>query len=181
VSVTLILGGARSGKSGRAQQLAVASGLPVTYIATAMRIEGDEEWGQRIERHRAERPQQWQTVEADAALMRILQQQCRPGQLVLIDCLTLWLSGLLMQEVDVEREIASLAALLPRLPGEFVLVSNEVGMGLVPESLLGRRFRDLQGRLNQAVARVADRVEFVAAGLPLLLKGQAGSMDSKGE
>ncbi len=172
MSVTLILGGARSGKSARAQQLAQVSGLPVTYIATAMRIEGDAEWQARIERHQAERPGHWQTLEADAALMAVLQQQCRPDALVLVDCLTLWLSGLLMHQMDTEREIAALAARLPELPGEIVLVSNEVGMGLVPESELGRAFRDAQGRLNQAVAQVADRVEFVAAGLPLVLKGE---------
>lgn len=170
--VTLILGGARSGKSRYAQNLAQASGLDVCYVATAPHIESDAEWQARIERHRQERPGHWQLFECEGELVALLKDEAADGRLMLVDCLTLWLSNLLMAEADTEREIAALVELLPELPGEIVLVSNEVGLGLVPESELGRAFRDAQGRLNQAVAKVADRVEFVVAGIPLLMKGE---------
>lgn len=170
--VQLILGGARSGKSARAQSLAEASGLDVCYVATAPHIEGDAEWQARIERHRQERPGHWQTFECERDLVALLRGIATDGRLILVDCLTLWLSNLLMGEADTDKEIAALAATLPELPGEIVLVSNEVGLGLVPDSKLGRAFRDAQGRLNQSVAKVAMRVEFVAAGLPLLMKGE---------
>lgn len=170
--VTLILGGARSGKSARAQQLAEASGLDVCYVATASHIEDDAEWQARIECHRQSRPGHWQTIECERDLVALLKDEAGEGCLILVDCLTLWLSNLLMHEADMEKEVAALAELLLQLPGDTVLVSNEVGLGLVPESPLGRAFRDAQGRLNQAVAKVADNVEFVAAGIPLLMKGE---------
>jgi len=173
VSITLILGGARSGKSKRAEQLAAASDLAVTYIATAPHIEGDAAWEARIAYHRQSRPSHWDTLEVPLELCRILPQTAVAGRVVLVDCLTLWLSNLLHAGRCVETEVETLCALLPALPGEVVLVANEVGMGLVPVSKIGRAFRDAHGRLNQAVAAVAARVEFMAAGLPMILKGDS--------
>ncbi|MES0372237.1 MAG: bifunctional adenosylcobinamide kinase/adenosylcobinamide-phosphate guanylyltransferase [Mariprofundaceae bacterium] len=172
-SVTLILGGARSGKSLRAEKLAEASGLPVTFIATAPKIEGDSEWQERIEKHRLRRKDEWKTVEEELDLPRVIDEASGKGALIFVDCLTLWLSNLLFADRDVEQGIAELCDVLSKSAGEVILVSNEVGMGLVPENELGRRFRDAQGRMNQNVAAVADRVEFVAAGLPLCLKGES--------
>lgn len=171
MSVTLILGGARSGKSLRAEVLAEESGQPVIYIATAPQIEGDTEWQERIEKHQFRRNSQWKTVEEEIDLSTAIQVAAGTGKLIFVDCLTLWLSNLLYAGRDVEKEIEKLCETLSSNSGEIILVSNEVGMGLVPESGLGREFRDAQGRMNQRVAAVADRVEFVVAGLPLCLKG----------
>jgi adenosylcobinamide kinase / adenosylcobinamide-phosphate guanylyltransferase len=173
--IELILGGARSGKSRHATQRAAAGSLPVTLIATA---EGfDEEMRARIARHRAERDPKWKTIEAPHDLPRQLIVSARPGQCVIVDCLTLWLTNRLLaapaEDGDAAGEAASdeLLAALKRCGGHVILVSNEVGLGLVPDTPLGRAFRDAQGRLNQAVAAIAQRVVFVAAGLPLMLKG----------
>lgn len=166
--VTLLLGGARSGKSQRAQALAESLALERTFIATAEAL--DDEMAERIARHQADRGQGWTTREVPVDLVDALQSTLRPNHSVLVDCLTLWLSNLMYREHPVESEIERLVDAL-KLPGDLVLVSNEVGLGLVPETPLGRRFRDHQGRLNQAVAKVSDRVEFIAAGLPLVLKG----------
>ncbi|OIO59514.1 MAG: bifunctional adenosylcobinamide kinase/adenosylcobinamide-phosphate guanylyltransferase [Alphaproteobacteria bacterium CG_4_10_14_0_2_um_filter_63_37] len=169
--ITLILGGARSGKSGHAQRLAEAHGGPVVLIATAPRIEGDEEWNARIDRHRSERPEGWRTVEEPWALPRTLQTHAAPEGAVIVDCLGLWVSNLMFAGVPVEQAASDLIALLPELPGQILLVGNEVGMGLVPESPESRRYRDEVGRLHQRIAQVADQVVLVAAGLPLRLKG----------
>ncbi|NTV10980.1 MAG: bifunctional adenosylcobinamide kinase/adenosylcobinamide-phosphate guanylyltransferase [Zoogloea sp.] len=177
----LILGGARSGKSRHAEQLALQSGLPVTVIATAEAL--DEEMAVRIARHQAERPAGWATVEAPLGLAAALAGHAAPGRCLIVDCLTLWLSNLLAGAENLPeaagadalpvfmRERAALLDLLPALPGRVLLVANEVGLGLVPETPLGRLFRDEAGRLNQAVAAACERVVFVAAGLPLVLKG----------
>lgn len=172
MSVTLILGGARSGKSRRCQVLAEQAKKPVLYVATAPMIEGDAEWTARIERHRQERPQHWRLIEEPLALAELLDAEASSDVVVMVDCLTLWLSNVLYADRDAEAETARLCRALRNAQGEVLLVSNEVGLGLVPESPLGRSFRDAQGRLNQAVAELADKVEFVAAGLPLLLKGE---------
>lgn len=172
----LILGGARSGKSRHAERLATESGLPVTVIATAEAL--DEEMRARIQRHRLDRSAGWRTVESPLALSATLAAEARPGRCVIVDCLTLWLANLLGDGTTPEddpnsalaRERNALLGLLPHVKGEVLLVANEVGLGLVPETPLGRRFRDEAGRLNQAVASVCDRVSFVAAGLPLTLK-----------
>ncbi|MEM9056821.1 MAG: bifunctional adenosylcobinamide kinase/adenosylcobinamide-phosphate guanylyltransferase [Pseudomonadota bacterium] len=167
MAVTLLLGGARSGKSRRAQELAEATAPTRTFIATAEAL--DEEMAARIARHQADRGEGWRTREAPLELADAMQKALKPGHVVLVDCLTLWLSNLMHHRHDVDAELARVLEVLT-LPGDLVLVSNEVGLGLVPETPLGRRFRDQQGRLNQAVAAASDRVEFVAAGLPLLLK-----------
>jgi len=168
--VRLILGGARSGKSHRAESIALSLCEQPVYIATAPVIEGDAEWLARIEHHRESRSHRWQLVEEELDLITVLEKHATQNQTVLVDCLTLWLSNLMFADKKLDAEIAGLCKLMPTLAGHVILVSNEVGMGLVPESSEGRIFRDAQGRLNQAIAAVADRVEFVVAGLPLKLK-----------
>lgn len=169
--LTLILGGARSGKSRHAQTLAEASGLAVTVVATARA--GDAEMAQRIARHRAERPAHWHTVEEPLALADTLARHAEASRIQVVDCLTLWLLNLLEAGEDVfPRERAELLAVLPGLAGDVVLVANEVGLGVVPLGELSRRFVDEAGRLNQALAGIADAVVLVAAGLPLYLKGR---------
>lgn len=165
----LILGGARSGKSRFAQTLAETSGLPVTLIATAQGR--DAEMAARIARHQAERPAHWRTIEQPLHLAEALQQAAGVGQCVLVDCLTLWLMNLIEAGEDVfARERGVLLQALPRLAGDILVVSNEVGLGVIPMGELSRRFVDEAGWLNQAIARSADSVTFVAAGLPLALK-----------
>jgi len=165
---TLILGGARSGKSRFAENLARDSGLARVYLATA--TAGDAEMQARIAHHRARRGDGWRTVEEPLALVSALTREAGADRVVLVDCLTLWLSNLMHAGRDVEAETNVLADWLraARLP--VVLVSNEVGLGLVPETSLGRAFRDAQGRLNQAVAAAVPEVAFIVAGLPLWLK-----------
>lgn len=175
---TLVLGGARSGKSAFAERLVTESRRPRLYVATAQA--GDGEMSERIRHHRERRGDGWQTFEEPLALVEVLRKYAgpllplrekgAPDQAILVDCLTLWLSNLLFAERDLDRETAALCDALAELPSGIVLVSNEIGMGLVPETALGRRFRDAQGRLNQAVAAAVPRVVFVAAGLPLWLK-----------
>jgi len=172
MSVTLILGGARSGKSSRAEAIAKSLHEKPVYVATAPLIDHDREWLARIERHRSQRGDMWQLVEEELALANVLQKHAVAGQVVLVDCMTLWLSNLLYAERDIDLAVDQLSELLPQLSGDLIMVANEVGMGLVPESAEGRLFRDAQGRLNQRLAAMADQVEFVAAGLPLCLKGE---------
>jgi adenosylcobinamide kinase/adenosylcobinamide-phosphate guanylyltransferase len=167
--VTLVLGGARSGKSAFAERLATESGLERIYIATAE--PGDCEMSERIRQHRERRSGAWRTVEAPHELEETLAGEAGEGRAVLVDCLTLWLSNLLLTGEDAEARAAALCAATTGCRGLLILVSNEVGLGLVPDTPLGRRFRDAQGRLNQAVAEIAGTVVFMAAGLPLYLKG----------
>jgi adenosylcobinamide kinase/adenosylcobinamide-phosphate guanylyltransferase len=179
---TLVFGGARSGKSAYAERLAAASGKEVVYIATA--AAGDAEMSARIAQHRAQRPQHWHTVEEPVALAAALASWRAPQRLVLVDCLTLWLSNLMFSDGTQYPDVGTIelparfheqrAALLDELAadrGDVVLVSNEVGMGIVPWGAVSRSYADEAGRLNQSVAAVCDRVAFVAAGLPLMLKG----------
>ena len=209
--ITLILGGARSGKSAYAEKLATESGLPVTYIATAQVY--DDEFKQRVQHHKDRRPKHWQLIEAPHCLRDALQPQGLSPQNIpaeagysyvkantpghplsnslreldspcnhadatkIVDCLTLWLAQCICPEcappegVDWAQQRAAFLELLPTLQGHIILVSNEVGMGIVPLGEINRQFQDEQGRLNQAVASIADEVVFVAAGLPLKLKG----------
>jgi adenosylcobinamide kinase/adenosylcobinamide-phosphate guanylyltransferase len=163
--LTLVLGGARSGKSRYSEELVGRTAPPWTYVATAEAW--DTEMAERIAHHRARRDANWRTLDAPLALADTI------GGLTgsaLIDCLTLWLSNIMLAGRDVEAETEALLAALARAPGPLVVVSNEVGLGIVPDTPLGRAFRDAQGRLNQRVAAAADRVIFMAAGLPLNLK-----------
>jgi len=164
--IELVIGGARSGKSSYAERQALESGLRVVYLATAQAF--DAEMQERIAHHRARRPADWRSVEEPIALTDALARETSSETCVLVDCLTLWLSNVLLAERD--EEIGRFLAALPALPGRIVMVSNEVGWSIVPENALARRFRDEQGRLNQRVAAACDRVTLVAAGLPLSLK-----------
>ncbi len=165
----LVLGGARSGKSAYAQKLTESGASERLYLATAEA--GDAEMAARIARHRAERGGGWTTVEEPLALAGTLHAVARPGRrAILVDCITLWLANLMSAGRDLEVEIARLVTTIGALEGPAVFVSNEVGLSLVPETKLGREFRDWQGRANREVARVCDAVVFVAAGLPTLLK-----------
>jgi adenosylcobinamide kinase / adenosylcobinamide-phosphate guanylyltransferase len=170
--LTLVLGGARSGKSRHAEALIERAADRAVYLATAEA--GDGEMAARIRHHRDRRAVQsatdWRTVEEPLALTASLVEMARQDRPILVDCLTLWLSNLLLAGRDIAAEMAGLAAALPDLAGPVVLVANEVGLGIVPDNALARAFRDHAGTLNQAVASVADRVVFVAAGLPLVLK-----------
>jgi len=166
---TLILGGARSGKSARAQRIAEAAAKKRFFIATAEAW--DTEMAARIERHQADRGAGWHTVEAPIELAAAIKSHEDGGAVCLVDCLTLWLSNLMHNDRDVEKELVALCDVVRKSSSPLIFVSNEVGMGLVPETPLGREFRDAQGRLNQLMVAVCDRVEFVAAGLPLTLKG----------
>jgi adenosylcobinamide kinase / adenosylcobinamide-phosphate guanylyltransferase len=166
--VTLVLGGARSGKSRYAEKLVEGAASGGTYCATAEA--GDAEMAHRIATHRARRGPFWDTVETPLALAPVIASETTSERPLLIDCLTLWLSNLLLAGKSVDEETAALSAALRLAAGPVVVVANEVGMGLVPETPLGRRFRDAAGCLNQEVAALADRVVFVAAGLPLMLK-----------
>jgi adenosylcobinamide kinase / adenosylcobinamide-phosphate guanylyltransferase len=166
--VTLILGGARSGKSRYAEALVEVAASRGTYCATAEA--GDAEMAERIAAHRARRGPFWHTVEAPLDLASAIAVHTEPECPVLVDCLTLWLSNLILAGKRADEEAGALCCSLRKAAGAVVLVSNEVGMGLVPETPLGRTFRDAAGCLNQAVATLADRVVFVAAGLPLVLK-----------
>jgi adenosylcobinamide kinase/adenosylcobinamide-phosphate guanylyltransferase len=166
--VTLVLGGARSGKSRFAEALIAAHpGRPV-YLATAQA--GDAEMAERIRRHRARRGDSWTTIEEPLALPQALASATRDNAPVLVDCLTLWLSNLMAARRSVERETQSLIESLSSLAAPVVFVSNEVGLGIVPDNALARAFRDHAGFLHQAIAAAADRVYLIAAGLPLLLK-----------
>jgi adenosyl cobinamide kinase/adenosyl cobinamide phosphate guanylyltransferase len=165
--LTLILGGARSGKSRYAESLIAALPPPWIYIATAEA--GDEEMATRIESHRERRGAHWRTVEAPRALASAL-VACGETP-VLVDCLTLWLSNLMLADADIEVETTQLEKALGAASGPVVVVANEVGSGIVPSSPLGRKFRDAQGVLNQRIAARAERVILMVAGLPLAVKG----------
>lgn len=167
-SLTLVLGGARSGKSRHAEGLVLASGLAPVYVATAEAL--DQEMAARIAEHRARRGTSWRTVEEPLELVATLQEECRPGRAVLVDCLTLWLTNLMVAKRSVQSEMAHLVELLPSLPGILVLVSNEVGLGVVPTDPMARAFIDHAGWLHRSIAARADAVVFMAAGLPLHLK-----------
>ncbi|MEN5029605.1 MULTISPECIES: bifunctional adenosylcobinamide kinase/adenosylcobinamide-phosphate guanylyltransferase [unclassified Pseudomonas] len=169
----LILGGARSGKSRLAEKLASDSGLDVIYIATSQPLDG--EMNQRVAVHRERRPAEWGLVEEPVELARVLRENAGEGRCLLVDCLTLWLTNLLMLD-DPQRLVQEREALLDglaELPGEIIFVSNETGLGVVPLGELTRRYVDEAGWLHQALAERCQRVVFTVAGLPMILKGPA--------
>lgn len=164
----LVLGGARSGKSRYAQARAEKTGLARLFVATGQAF--DEEMRERIARHRAERGTEWETVEAPLDIAGAIRERSSPGLVMLIDCLTLWASNLLLAGDDIESATNSLIAALEDARGPTILVANEVGLGIVPDNPLARRFRDAAGIINQRVAAACNEVQFLAAGIPLTLK-----------
>ena len=165
----LILGGARSGKSSYAEKLAEQSGLKLHYLATGRAW--DSEMTERISIHKSRRGPQWQTLEEPLDLVEALRQLAKPENFILVDCLTLWVTNLMLAERDIETELAKLEQLIPDLQGTVAFVSNEVGLGIVPENKMARDFRDHAGFLHQSVARQVSEVYFMAAGLSLKMKG----------
>ncbi|MBX4906258.1 MULTISPECIES: bifunctional adenosylcobinamide kinase/adenosylcobinamide-phosphate guanylyltransferase [Rhizobium] len=168
-SHTLILGGARSGKSRFAENVVMASGDERHYLATGRAW--DEEMQTRIAQHKADRGPSWTTHEEPLDLLGVLAAIDGEGRIVLVDCLTLWVTNLMMAEREMAVEFAALADFLPGAKARLVFVSNEVGLGIVPDNRMARDFRDHAGRLHQIIAAQADEVYFIAAGLPLKMKG----------
>lgn len=168
----LVMGGARSGKSRHAQAVAEgaaeADSTELVFIATAQAF--DDEMVARIARHRADRSVIWRTVEAPLELSEALRIEDRSGRVILVDCLTLWASNLLLGEHDIDAAIADLEKRIAAMTARIILVSNEVGFGIVPDNALARRFRDVAGTLNQRIARIVTQVDCVIAGLPQRIK-----------
>ncbi len=164
----LVTGGARSGKSGFAESLVMRSGLSPVYLATA--AAGDDEMRERIGIHRERRGQHWQTVEEPLAIAETIVRMAASDTIILVDCLTLWLSNLMLNDLDIVAQSDRLAASIGETAGPVVFVSNEVGQGIVPDNAMARAFRDHAGRLNQIMGDACDVVYVVAAGQPLLLK-----------
>ena len=173
--IDLILGGARSGKSRLAEQQATASGMEVVYVATSQPL--DDEMRERIRHHQQRRPASWQLVEEPLALARVLREQDGPNRCLLVDCLTLWLTNLLLhddpQRLSLERQ--QLLDMLGDLSGHVILVSNETGLGVGPMGELSRRYVDEAGWLHQELAQRSDRVRFCVAGLPMTLKDHSAT------
>lgn len=171
--IQLILGGARSGKSRLAEQKAKDSGLSVTYVATAQAY--DDEMLERIQHHQADRPTDWGLVEEPLYLADRLVQIDQANQLILVDCMTLWMSNLLLNEQKdfQSQQCQKLLEVLPTLKSEIILVSNETGLGVVPMGQLSRKFVDESGRLHQQLGQIADDVVFCVAGFPMVLKGES--------
>jgi adenosylcobinamide kinase / adenosylcobinamide-phosphate guanylyltransferase len=167
--IVLVIGGARSGKSAFAEDMAAKSGLAKIYVATGQAF--DREMSDRIDIHKQRRGPDWENVEDPFDLARVLKETARGDRSVLVDCLTLWITNLMIEQRDFVREADALLALLPEIEGQIIFVSSEVGLGIVPDNYLARSFRDHAGRLHQQIAALADEVYFVAAGLPLKMKG----------
>ena len=166
--VMFFLGGARSGKSSLAQASAEGESGALVYLATGQAF--DAEMAERIAGHRADRGPRWRTVDCPMDLPEAVSREAIAGQVVLVDCLTLWVSNLLLAEADMAAAQDALVTAVRRAAAPVILVSNEIGLGIVPDTALARRFRDDTGRLHQAIAAIADKVFFVAAGLPLRMK-----------
>ncbi len=167
--IIFVVGGAASGKSAYAERLARASGKPKTYIATLQAY--DDEMRDKIAKHQRDRGDDWTTLEAPMDICVPL-ADADPDHIVLLDCVTLWLTNIMLAEKDIEKEVDGFLKALKSASSDVVVVSNEVGMGIVPDNALSRRFRAAQGSLNQRLARVSDSVVTVIAGMPLALKGQ---------
>jgi len=168
--IKFIIGGARSGKSAYAESVASASGRELIYIATASA--GDSEMSERIKNHKERRGKNWQTIEEEIDISAIIEQLATSNQkLILIDCLTLWLSNLLHYKLDIEAETEKLLNALKTTQADIILVSNEVGQGIIPDNALARKFVDEAGILHQKIAKIAHEVFFVTAGIPSKIKG----------
>lgn len=168
MNTLLVLGGARSGKSRYAQARAEAIAGELLFVATGQAL--DAEMAERIARHRADRGPRWSTVETPVELAAAIRAESRAGRVLLVDCLTLWATNLLLGAHDVPAATDALVDAISRAAGPLILVANEVGLGIVPDNALARRFRDEAGRVNQRVAAAVGEVMFIAAGLPLKLK-----------
>lgn len=168
MSSLFVIGGARSGKSRYAQARAEATGLAPIFIATAQPF--DQEMQERIARHQSDRSGDWQTVEAPLHLAEAIESHCRPDRVLLVDCLTLWVTNLMLADRDIPAALDGMARAITATKSTVILVSNEVGSGIVPENALARRFRDEAGFVNQRVAATAVEVQLVCAGLNLRLK-----------
>ena len=167
---TLVLGGARSGKSRLAEKMVLGSGRQAVYLATGRAFDGEMET--RIAEHQERRGPEWRSIDVPLELAPALLAHCADNTAVLVDCLTLWVTNLMLEGRNVSRESQDLTEVLAGgLDGPVVFVSNEVGLGIVPDNAMAREFRDHAGRLHQSIAEIAGRVLFVAAGLPLTLKG----------
>jgi adenosylcobinamide kinase/adenosylcobinamide-phosphate guanylyltransferase len=171
--VVLITGGARAGKSRYAERLMSARPAHHAVIATA--TAGDAEMAQRIAKHKAERDKSWETIEQPISVRSAIRNAARPDRIVLVDCLTLWINNLMHEGRDIEIEIQGLVGTLHIAAGPVIIVTNEVGLGIVPDNALARAFRDNLGRANQVVAAAAEVVLFMAAGIPIVLKGSLPS------
>lgn len=167
--ITLILGGQRSGKSQYAEQLVEAEGCGL-YLATAQAF--DDEMNDRIDTHQKRRGDMWSTLEEPIEISNIIDQEAKAGRPILVDCLTLWLSNLMLAERDISIETDRLVSILQKSQGPVVLVSNEVGQGVIPDNALARKFVDCAGRMNQVIAEAAHRVVWVTAGIPNILKDE---------
>ena len=168
MAATLVLGGARSGKTAHALELARRSGLAKFMIVTAPALDGS--MARRIARHRAERGDDWTVFEEETEVASVLRRIARPGRVVLIDCLTLWLSNLFYHERDFTDETERLGEAVAAAPGSIVVISNELGLGVAPETKLGNDFRDAQGLVNQRVATACAHASLIVAGMELKLK-----------
>ncbi len=173
MTVTLVLGGARSGKSSFAEKLVLQQPGPRAYVATAQAR--DEEMAERIVRHQNDRGPDWTTFEEPLMVAQTIRQASENHTVILLDCLTLWLSNLMEAKQDVDGATEDLITSVRDCNSDIVLVSNEVGLGIVPVNALARSYRDASGRMNMRVAAAADEVYFLAAGLPLQMKGQANA------
>ena len=169
----LVLGGVRSGKSAFAQEQVALSGKPVCYVATSQ--VWDDEMAERIRLHKVNRPSEWQVIEEPLALASVLESLNDPEQAVIVECFTLWLTNLLCLEDDVRlaQEKAALLDIVEHFKGDLVLVSSEVGLGIMPMNAMARRFADEAGEMNQLLAKLTNRVTLVAAGLPMPLKSHS--------
>ena len=168
----LVLGGARSGKTSFAERLTLRAGSRPAYLATAEALDG--EMRDRVASHKASRGQQFATIEEPIALAEALVQASAEHDVILVDCLTLWITNLLVANEDVAKHVSKLGATLVQLKAaKIVLVSNEVGLGIVPDNAMARTFRDLAGAAHQRLAEICDDVYFVVAGLPMTLKGES--------
>ena len=169
-NVHLILGGARSGKSGYGESMAKQTDLDVIYVATAQAH--DQEMSERIAQHQLDRPKHWLTIEEPLALADVIQAHSKSNSVVLVDCLTLWLMNVMHHELDLAEQVNALLATLEQAPGLVILVSNEISMGVVPMGELSRRYVDNLGRLHQQIAKHAQQVTLMVAGIPMAVKSR---------